>query len=556
MDWQAVPVQLSGLPILEEGYEVPLPNHFSTTSINDSVLLSIHDYLEASLTSSPWQPVSLTSLPGKEVFSHFVDLYFVHFDKFYPILHRPSFDTSKEPVLTLAVAEIGACYSGFPSARAFATSLSELTRRLLLFMAEYDPRFVRTDSYITAQLLQSIHGFSSGSKRLYELSDSNRSSIISHARSLKLFDHRSSLEDEGAEMDVGSRWEAWIRAEKARRLAWAICTLDASSTYFHNARSLLSMNELKMDLPCSTAHWQAETAQAWAALHPWTHLPPTKSLRSLLESLSISSPKSAEITDACHSHIAAIILARSIWDLRESALEPSALFFPNDNADLRLQRMQAILSTLQRLTSPLVPSANDLIGQDFASLVQRTYIVHSGGILTAEDAVDHMHIVWAKLGTRSQQAREHLLRWASRCPAQVRTTAHKAAQILSVARRYPYNHPNEPYHVFHSGFILWTMLGLLTELPSSIPPPGSNHRRIPCRLDWHGAHDTPEALAVNDWVEHGGYGYIVGMDGAPDLVSEMGMRQVLELAADTLKRMRVWGIAQIFLNAVLRALHD
>ena len=227
MDWQAVPVQLSSLPTLEEGYQVPLSIHYSTASMNDSALFKIYEYLELSLNTSPWQPVSLESLPGREPLNHFVDLYFVHFHEFYPAIHRPSFEAAKEPVLTLAIAVIGACYSGFPSARAFATSLSELTRRLLLFMAEYDPRFIRTESYITAQFVQSLHGLSSGSKRLFELVKANQSSVISHARGLKLFEEHSSPMDRAARTDVRSRWEIWIRAEKARRLAWAILSVHS-----------------------------------------------------------------------------------------------------------------------------------------------------------------------------------------------------------------------------------------------------------------------------------------------------------------------------------------
>ena len=75
------------------------------------------------------------------------------------------------------------------------------------------------------------------------------------------------------------------------------------------------MSELQMNLPCSTAHWQAETAQAWVALHPWAESPPTKSLRSQLETFSLPNSQPKETPDAYHGHIAAIMLTRSMWDL-------------------------------------------------------------------------------------------------------------------------------------------------------------------------------------------------------------------------------------------------
>ena len=51
-----------------------------------------------------------------------------------PIIHRPTFDPGKDHILTLAIASIGACYSGLEGAFSFSNALAELTRRLLLYM--------------------------------------------------------------------------------------------------------------------------------------------------------------------------------------------------------------------------------------------------------------------------------------------------------------------------------------------------------------------------------------------------------------------------------------
>jgi hypothetical protein len=55
-------------------------------------------------------------------------------EQWVPIIHQPSFDPAKEPVLTLAMIVIGACYTDFEGAVAFSIALSEFTRRLLVFM--------------------------------------------------------------------------------------------------------------------------------------------------------------------------------------------------------------------------------------------------------------------------------------------------------------------------------------------------------------------------------------------------------------------------------------
>ena len=54
--------------------------------------------------------------------------------KWVPILHRPTFDPGKEPVITIAVIAIGASFTQFEGAHAFSNCLMELSRRLLVYM--------------------------------------------------------------------------------------------------------------------------------------------------------------------------------------------------------------------------------------------------------------------------------------------------------------------------------------------------------------------------------------------------------------------------------------
>jgi hypothetical protein len=83
-------------------------------------------------------------------------LYFAHFHPMLPVIHQPSFDPGRDLLVTLAVINIGACYTEFSDARSFSTALSDLIRRLLVFTAEQDRRFVRSAPYLTAQLLQGV----------------------------------------------------------------------------------------------------------------------------------------------------------------------------------------------------------------------------------------------------------------------------------------------------------------------------------------------------------------------------------------------------------------
>ncbi|KAH8891122.1 hypothetical protein GQ53DRAFT_649314 [Thozetella sp. PMI_491] len=555
---RTVPAQLSSLPSLGSAYGATQHlGHFQLPLVSDTTLSILQDCLRIPLQGSPWPSVSFATFPKKEQLDHFIDLYFFHFDKFFPFIHRPTFDPAKDFVLTLAMSVIGACYSGYPSARSFATALSELTRRLLLFMAEYDPRFVRAESYISAQVLQSIHGFSSGSKRLYELAENNRSSIISNARCINLFDeHKSNIRDGE---DLQAQWDAWLRVEKSRRLAWVIYAYS-SSTYFHNSRSLLSMLELRMDLPCSVEHWEAETPQAWAALHPWTDkIPHPLAFRPIMASLFDNADSTIErLKDVYHRGLLLAMLARTFWDAREASYEPGDAAFHTTTSTT--QRMSEILTIMDKFSRPLT-LATVYPPREPESLAQRMYLVRTTRTPNADDPVDYMHLVWTR-GPRAQEAKDHLERWAQQYPDKVRLSAYLGAQLLSIARQYPYNHPREPYHVFHGGFILWTMASLLI-LPSmtgsmaGAPSTSLRSDSEPkvCCLDWLGGNDTAEAQAIRDWIEHGG-NYAVKLHGISDVLSEKGLRQILEQTAETLGRMPVWGIAQNFLNAVLRVLHD
>lgn len=90
---------------------------------------------------------------------------------------------------------------------------------------------MRTEYYVAAQLLQSMHGFASGSKRLYELAETNRSSIVHYARCMGLFDEHPARQTSGD--SVEETWKSWIRAERFRRLAWAVyvCLVLVSLLY-------------------------------------------------------------------------------------------------------------------------------------------------------------------------------------------------------------------------------------------------------------------------------------------------------------------------------------
>jgi len=89
--------------------------------------------------------------------------------------------------------------------------------------AEYDCRYTRTESYLTAQLLQGLHGYCSGNKRLFELSESFRNNLIHHAKCMGLFRQRPDNDPGGIlGRSAEERWSDWIHQERLCRLGWAV----------------------------------------------------------------------------------------------------------------------------------------------------------------------------------------------------------------------------------------------------------------------------------------------------------------------------------------------
>lgn len=184
--------------------------------------------LSLPLTQAPWQEdVSiLASLPNPEILHHLIDLYFLHFQELWPIVHQPTFNVSNAPTIQiLSMACIGACYSGLDNSLDFADGLAELCRRTSSWMAEHDPRFLRSPSYGVSLLLQHIHAIGSGSRRLFEMTDSSRSRLVSIGRHMNLCSaglpaSRSGLSSRTG--DMYDNWLEWIKREQVKRLIWFI----------------------------------------------------------------------------------------------------------------------------------------------------------------------------------------------------------------------------------------------------------------------------------------------------------------------------------------------
>ncbi|KAL6228769.1 fungal-specific transcription factor domain-containing protein [Aspergillus navahoensis] len=510
--------------------------YYTLMPINDRTWHALQKCIQLPFEHNTLQSLSLDNFPSKEKLNHCIDLYFAHFQPTLSFIHQPTFDPGKDLVVTLAMISIGACYTEFAGAKAFSITLSELIRRLLVFMAEHDHRFVRTQSYLAAELLQGIHGFCSGSERLFELSESYRSSLIHHTKCMGIFRIESEKPPPpGARLE--DIWQSYIRAESSRRLGWAVFKYDASVAYLHNNRPFLSCADVNLNLPGSTEHWEAETAEVWASLHPWSrNVPPTSALRPTMDSMFSGSPNPVGADDE-HLFIIVLTLLRMLWTAKEISSFPIGdLGIPSMCDEPRRKLLRAI----DQMTVPIVAMSKSHTRPEMERLVHRMQLVHIAHIYGAGDLMNWL-FPYLRDGLEAGTIKVRMRQWANEDPRRTREVAYHSAQIIGLVRHYPTLMPLQSFLIFHAGVVLSCMSFLL---PESISFDGPS-----LQLDKVGA-DTVHLNPQMDWVNNGGNNNL-RLVGVPSLCSPIGRQQVLNQTASLLKRQKTWGIAQNLTKVVL-----
>ncbi|KAF2846860.1 hypothetical protein T440DRAFT_404814 [Plenodomus tracheiphilus IPT5] len=507
-------------------------------AINDRTWHALQKCIRLPFEHNTLQSLNLDNFPSKEDLDHCIDLYFTRFQSMTSFIHQPTFDPGKDPVVTLAMICIGVCYTEFDGAKAFANTLSELNRRLLVFMAEHDHRFVRTQSYLAAHLLQGIHGYSSGNERLFELSESCRSGLIYRTKCMGMFRFETETHlPPGATLE--EHWQDYIRAESSRRLGWAVFEYDASVTYLHNNRPSLSCADVNLDLPGSTEHWEAENAEVWASLHPWSMNPPsTIALRPKIGLLCGGNADVVEhLSDEKHIFIAVLMLLRMLWTVKEIRSFPlNKLVTP-----LHEDGQQTLMRAIDQMSVPIVGLSECHTRAEIGRLVHRTQLVHIAHIYGAGDLMNWL-FPYLRNDSERSTVRIRMRQWASEDPRRIRDVVYHAAQILGLVRHYPSQMPLQSFLIFHAGIVLSCMSFLLPE-PS--PP---FHGPV-LQLDKLGV-DTEFVDRQIHWVDNG-ENCMLSLVGVPSLCCHVGRQQVLNQTASLLKRQKTWGISQTLAKVVL-----
>lgn len=323
-----------------------------------------------------------------------------------------------------------------------------------------------------------------------------------------------------------------------------------------NARPYILLHDLNMDLPCLSKHWTAGSVHAWTALHPWTkECPPTDSFATCISRV-VESPADAhsEYDDDYVRFIIGNVLNRLIWDNKEATTHQAALRLGTYNA--LLNGKDELLNILDIFTSPMhgYPCFSTKPRTELAiqlrSLVNITHGLADGAVMC-----DLFGIMLWHDESSAAPARRQIQMYIKDNPRHSRSLLFSTAQQVTIGRLYPCNHPQEAWNVFHAGIGVFVMSTLLAEEYSVPSTSCSSNTNLPvCNLDWQGAPDGHEAMAIRDWIQNGGPS-LVRMHGVPDVLSALGARQALQQTAEVLSNMSVWGIKRVLLNAIRGLLH-
>jgi hypothetical protein len=356
------------------------------------------------------------------------------------------------------------------------------------------------------------------------------------------------------------QWRAWIKQESLRRLGWAVYVrvsipfavsgvklrrtqeYDSSVSYLHNTRPNIGLAEMNMDLPSSAEHWEAESAEAWAALQPWTdRCPKTVSFRSLIRTLFDGTEAAvSKIVDDRHGFIIILTLMRMLWSMKE--VEGSPISDLIRDTDRLAESRKHLLEVLDRFLPLGAALSSAYTRKARTNIVHKAQIVHMAHLYGAGDLMDWLYPL-VRGGKAAENVKTRMVRWASQDIARVRRVTYHSAQALALIRQYPYNMPLEAFNAFHAGVVLWCMTDLLPQ-----DSYGIQGDRL--RLDQLASPEDPASDPVRTWIRDGGQ-YVLWLYGVPAFGCEGSRHQILEQTAEILERMRVWGISQNFLKVIL-----
>jgi hypothetical protein len=339
-------------------------------------------------------------------------------------------------------------------------------------------------------------------------------------------------------------------------LAYNKQEVDASVTFLLNKRPFLSISSMRLQLPSSEDLWEADSAQAWASLHPSSPLaPPRKSFETTLNRIFSGSDHdhARDLGNLQHRYILILTLARMVWSWKEVLTTPGV-----QHGRLPMEHFQDtkqdILTTLDGLRATMFRTSWRLqLPSSTGAILQSSLIIHISHLYAADDVMDWFYPL-IRRGHVAARWKARAAQWAAQNPVKVREVAYHSAQILAITRKHPSNFPTEVFATFHAGLYMWLISSLWQEQYAGTDLPAWENS-LEIRLDQLDIEMDEESYSncVAPWIIDGvpGANPRVSIHSVPDLTGVDGPRQVLNLVAKLLERMRVWKVSENLLQIIV-----
>ncbi|KAJ5757180.1 uncharacterized protein N7511_007362 [Penicillium nucicola] len=213
-------------------------------------------------TNIDGHPMLLDSpLLSRAALQSYSDLFFTRFNTTYPLIHQHTFNpTSAAPVFLASILFMGATYST-REAHQLAVEIHDTLRCQLLCHPDFSPQ-------PNLWVLQSMLLIDCFGKMRAGPKQRERAQLF-HCVLIKLIRRSTcctirSIPTITQSTDLDLVWRQALEDEQRKRVALHCFMWDTQHAVLFSQSLCMSAFEIRSSLPCSTAAWEASTAQDWA----------------------------------------------------------------------------------------------------------------------------------------------------------------------------------------------------------------------------------------------------------------------------------------------------
>ncbi|KAE8370483.1 fungal-specific transcription factor domain-containing protein [Aspergillus caelatus] len=474
-------------------------------------------------------------IPPAPVLNAWVQLYFEHFHPMFPVLHKPTFSTSRaNPFLVLAVAALGAHFSDINGAQLCLRAMHELTRRYTSYTCE-KLNLKSRELWMTQTILLNQLGLMySGDRRALELAEIFQAVPVTLARRKRLFTNTLPQERLGRlELPLGEKWQISILDEQRRRAGFAIWLIDAAYDYSFDLCTTMRADELQNCFPQPEDRWDASNAQVWATFGEESGPVKNITLGQVIKDKTWRYVWSK--TGTLGKQTILQYLANVVND--KDYMSPASPSFSPEQRHAALEALETLLEETGD------QGYGHSLSEVKASAAHRVMILSTLSLYhtpTSHIVPLAIKVIYGKMNDDSWMLT--IDRWRS-SSCQGRMGALYAAHVFETVRSARCIHFMTPVLLLRAVLVLW----LYSTIHGQLRRGREYQLEIPSVVLDLKSLDTP---ATKQWIANGSG--CIKLPGISNLLSRQGRRKTLEDAVVVMRSLKAWGISSMYAQLLER----